>query len=77
MHILRKDNGEASLSGNLDLQGLQEDSGWRSIHSVVRLSAGQQALKWHKWSNGMDCELLTSIHSEHQLLLRCDQHCDD
>jgi hypothetical protein len=48
MHILRKNNSEASLSGNLDLQGLQEDCSWRSIHSVVRLSAGLQILERHK-----------------------------
>jgi len=50
MYILRKDNSEASLGWNLDLQGLQEDYSWRSIHSIVRLSAGLLILERHKRS---------------------------
>ena len=37
LHILRKDNGQKTLGGHLELQVMQEDCSWRSIHGVVRL----------------------------------------
>jgi hypothetical protein len=73
MHFLRKDHSQASLSGNLGVQVVQEDNRRRSILSLV---SGLEVL-----ADGWTCILSATltgaythvISTEHQLLLLLDQ----
>jgi hypothetical protein len=49
LHLLWKDDRQETLCGNLELQGMQQDCRWRSIHRIVRLqsSAGSGLMKEH------------------------------
>jgi hypothetical protein len=42
LHILRKDDRKETFRWYLELQVMQEDRRWRSIHSLVRTQSNQR-----------------------------------